>query len=433
MAEDDFTCSLVGQSVVQWPSVSTSASSASGATWEGVYSALTANTYRLRVDSQPAHYPNVVVALQNTPGFHLAEDAAAIPDDWRTILPNTGARALSFKATHRYGSRDYSLISGCSRSCSYDFRVTAFPAGSLGRHVQEAVAAVTLGETPGASSQLLYSANNYSSAAPAAVRNTANMVGAYDYSGISVVNDVASKTHQGLLIGPRHIIGANHHFTVSPVVWMTADGVEFRSANIVSSERIAETDIRVGYLDTEIVGVTPLKFLPANYRDYLPTLRRDDFDYVDVQHPGGDTGFLPSDLAVRNSLPLITVATNLPWGGTGCAFLIGNFTSVLFQPMTDTWKADTETQWLEHYCYDALGYGAWVLEATPGDSGGGLFMPINGELVLVSAYFYPQRSPNYAHYLSNISQAMNNLAVAAGDPLAGSYAALTSNLSAFQI
>jgi len=66
-----------------------------------------------------------------------------------------------------------------------------------------------------------------------------------------------------------------------------------------------------------------------------------------------------------------------------------------------------------------------------GDSGGPSFISINNELVLICAQNGFGGSTNFSVFITEINAAMNNLATAAGDPDAGTYALNHPDLSEF--
>lgn len=302
------------------------------------------------------------------------------------------------------GTRRYSRTISTSGQPPND-RFVSFVAGSLGKHIEDAITALVSGKTPGQTTMNLFTTNNYSPTAPSVTRNPDVFTAILDLSPISVVNG-STYVHPGLLISPRHIIGASHYQTQSPVVFQRADG-SLQTVGISSRKSaLGGLDIYVGYLDAPVTGITPFKILPSNWGSYLPRAQSN---------------------ATRIKLPVLTKTAHKPDGTMGDQVSIINLTTLGAPGVNGSQYAIVNSP-SGMVPGQPLATDAWYSRIIGGDSGGPVFAPINGEMTLFCAYHMDYGGPHYAGAKTLIDAAMNELATAAADPLAGTYAIQTASL-----
>jgi hypothetical protein len=278
---------------------------------------------------------------------------------------------------------------------------TGFRAGSLGRHITDAIQAMVSGKTPGAATMDNCSANNYNAAAPAVTRNAGLFCAGLDLSAISVIA-AGGFSFPGALISSRHVLGAWHAPQPSPLVWKRQDGT-YATANILSRARIDNTDLSVAYLDAAITGITSLKLLPADWKSYLFT---------------AGTPYM--------KLPVLSKTTHAQNGASADQWNINNLIAI-----KSTHDVYGECRHSPCWCPYApvLVTDAWYSPIIGGDSGGPVLVPVNGDPVLLGGYYTTGSLPMASNYLTEIGAAMNALAVAQGDNTP--YAVQTVSLAGF--
>lgn len=316
-------------------------------------------------------------------------------------------------------------VRGVARRMSATGSTTAkyfqsFVSGTLGAHVNATMTAMVSGKTPSDTTKNLFTSNNYSLSAPAAVRNPNVFTGSIDLSAISIINGSGSGgyIHPAMLISPRHIIGATHYQPGSTVVFMGADGV-MQVANVISRQNhvgsaltlSGYTDIQVAYLDRAITGITPFKTLPGNWRTYLPTGHR-------------EVAYGSSEYKTIKLAALTKTAHNSN-GGNADQISI-----------TEVIELNDTDYGLSAVIYNlpfatVLPTQAWHSPTIGGDSGGPVFILVDGSLVLLMCWWVGGGGTNLADMNVYINAAMNSLATAAGDPAAGTYALSHPDLSGF--
>lgn len=264
----------------------------------------------------------------------------------------------------------------------------------LSSHVIDGTTSLVNNKIPSDTTKNGYLANNYSTSVPAATRNNNLFCNTLDLTAISVINDgslidsseviigavdplVAGFGHPGMLISPRHIIGANHWHGKGPWVFKDKLGV-YKSVSLVHGQAVTGTDIWIGYLDTAVTTISPLKILPASWRNYFP---------------------------VAFTVPVLSktvhsISTSADqWNINQCHSLdtLGGYWSAYTLAGSDPATSP------------------WFTPISGGDSGGPVLMLINNSLALIGAYYSPTGGPHYGNYISSINAAMNNLAFNNGD------------------
>jgi hypothetical protein len=302
------------------------------------------------------------------------------------------------------GKRKYTRTMGISASADINYW-HSFVAGSLGKHIIDSMLALVTGKTRSNTTTDVFLSNNYNLVSPAAVRNPNLFAASVDLSAISIANanytGGVTYSHPGLLISPRHIIGAAHYIAIGPIVWMDQQG-GYHTASPISYQSINGTDIVVQYLDTPVTGITPFSTLPSNWISYLPT----------------------TDADLIHNLPCLTKIIHAA-SGTRDTLAVNHFWRLRQYYGGAAWTASPR----EYENIAALETEAWQGAISGGDSGGPLFFVINGELCIIGTYYTAFYSATIPDYIAGIEAAMNSLAQAQGDFTA--YALDKVDLSAF--
>jgi hypothetical protein len=152
-----------------------------------------------------------------------------------------------------------------------------FVAGSFSAHATDQVDDRLAGKT--SEDMPIFSAIDH--ATPGYTRNAGCWAAGIDLTPIAVYNSTSGDARRGaVLISPRHVLMAEHY----PV----GDGATIRfvdAANNVIARTISDhenigpansaddylTDLRVGLLSSDVSGITPVKVLPSDYADYMPS------------------------------------------------------------------------------------------------------------------------------------------------------------------
>lgn len=292
--------------------------------------------------------------------------------------------------------------------------------GTLGHHITQKMLSMVSGKDASNATKNLFTSNNYDLASPAVARNPGVFTGTLDLSAISVINGTTSGgyVHPGMLISPRHIIGATHFPPGSVVVFMRPDG-SFVTANVVSRQNhvggslrySGYSDVQVAYLDRDVTGIQPFKFLPPDWRAYLPT------GYREVPYGSADSKTV--------KLPCLTKTAHTSTGGSADQISINEVIE-----LNDT-DLCLSVQTINHGLNTVLDTSRFYSPIVGGDSGGPVFVPVNDDLALLTAYWHAGDGTCYAEITAEITAAMNALATSAGDPAAGTYAVSTVDLSGF--
>ena len=278
-------------------------------------------------------------------------------------------------------------------------RLQQYVAGSLARHVSDAMASLVAGKTPDDATLLNYSTYSGDYPSLTIARNPQNFAAGIDLTGMSVArSDLSTGYWPACLVSKRHYIAANHVTGANfSFCWLAADGTQVR-ATALSHTNIAGTDLHVGYLDQDMpASIKRFKVLPANFRSYLPS---------------SGTYWLPS-LSKRQ--------------------VVGNDASAAINtPKYDALRVlpvkfiDTESTYYGsngHYAYvpvigkldPADPLRAWQVPLHSGDSSGPSWLLINGEAVLLGHYAEVTGAPHLGDYITQVEAAMNSLASAQGD------------------
>jgi len=247
-------------------------------------------------------------------------------------------------------------------------------AGTVAAHVEAEIAALVQGKTAGDATQALYSSNNYSTGSPAVTRNASLFCGALDWTGMSAISwdgdslgsASASPAH---LISPRHAITAFHYTQVSTdtYVFVGADGTIHSRTKLAGRVQIGTSDVCLITLNADLpvtgaARVTPFPLLPQDFTTYLSP----GFYRLADGSRALNGGMLHA--LKRKRRPVVTSYDTV---GVSPLYLVDQ-TSL-------TWRATAQTAPSRTTIYPTWGR-SWV----SGDSGSGAFLPIRGELVLVT-------------------------------------------------
>ncbi len=152
--------------------------------------------------------------------------------------------------------------------------LTGYVSGSLARHIDDQIKALIGVKT--AADMPIYSVQNHST--PTYTRNTSCWMGAVDLTAISPWNSLGAQYRAGVAISPRHTLHAKHFpVQVGTVLRFVTNGNVVVTRTIDSVANLAESanyqrDVQIAKLDSDLPEtITPVKFLPANAYDYLPT------------------------------------------------------------------------------------------------------------------------------------------------------------------
>jgi hypothetical protein len=274
-------------------------------------------------------------------------------------------------------------------------------------HIDAAIADMTRGKSPGASSQALYSANNYNRTAPAVTRN-ASLFCPYDLTAMSVQSpDYAPNPPTGVLqnasplhmISPIHAIAAAHYWpgVGETYVFQGADGT-LHTRTVAARQNIAGTDIGVIALSNPlpIIGsarITPFKLLPADHwKWFYPGAEYS----TDPEFNDGVPGFV-------QSLNPVALCLYRRRNDAEERLRIAPIRSTPFLPDLTPPQTWTYSR--------AIGstYDGWAATLTGGDSGSGVFLPISGELVLATTVFTSASGPSPAAHTAAVLATMEAL------------------------
>lgn len=249
--------------------------------------------------------------------------------------------------------------------------------GTLAKHIEDSISAMFAGHTPGAGDQAVLSSSSGGYSSPNHIRNTNIFTGSLDLTSISVYGAAyGSNILPVVLISPRHVI-AGHAGTQPGYPWVFKDSAGNYQVRTVSSQiKIASDfgDNYVGLLDSQITTITPIKTLPSNWASYIPS----------EDHNPGVTYLPVLNKAFANG-DWIRV---LGWYGTPVS---SNPYPMYLQP------------------HNRAPFSSWTSAVVGGDSNGPVFVPINGNPVLLHCMNYTFGGSFYPSRITQIQAAMDSL------------------------
>lgn len=252
---------------------------------------------------------------------------------------------------------------------------------SLGAHINSEIRAMIVGKTPGAATQSVLSSTSGGVQLPNHIRNANLFTGSLDLSAISIYNSsYNSNIFPVVLISPRHVmaghVGANPG---SQFIFKTPGG-SYEIRTVISQSIVPEPTSGVnyvGYLDSEITSITPMKLLPSTWEQYLPCLIQDQ---VFLNFPVLNKGWTEGDfIRILNLNKVYTFTEGYP----KITYLQGPALDVDIAP--------------------------WSSSVISGDSNGPVFIPINGQPVLLHCMNYSSGGDFYSDDLTGIQSAMTSL------------------------
>lgn len=214
-------------------------------------------------------YRDIASILANGEFVSLDPSVATIVDGVLTRVTDGTARVqFVTRAAVWQDSYSVSEVSG-TITVSYEYDV-----GSLAKHITDSTIAL-IGSNIAANMPIFSTRDNTT---PTYVRNASCWASSLDWTGASVWNSLGANTRAGVAITPRHTLHALHYpVTIGTTLRFVAadNSVVTRTVSNVYSVPQSETyakDIQIALLDSDLpASITPLKFLPANAADYLPS------------------------------------------------------------------------------------------------------------------------------------------------------------------
>lgn len=302
---------------------------------------------------------------------------------------NEGLVGILVKTQHLKKRVDHNAFVQTSATVSV---FKEFAAGSLGRHICDAVDAKALA----GGGMALYSTRDHTT--PTYIRNTSNWTDSVDWTGVAVWNSQTNSSRRGLtMISPIHWVGAAHYRVAngSTVRFVTADN-QVITRTVVDSKAIVaggstNTDTQVGILNEPVPSsIKHYKVLPANFKNWL--VGRESL---------GNSMLGRQPLLTTNQLQESVLRHTLNMFSLTVSHAQGKLpeTPDIRTPYTKT--------------------------LITGDSGQPAFYLINGEMVVLGCHFSAVSFWFLSGYIDEINQAMEDLA---GAP---TYSLETVDLSGF--
>lgn len=263
----------------------------------------------------------------------------------------------------------------------YD-ELISYVSGSLSRHVVDSMTTLVGGKT--VADKPVYTAQDH--ATPLYLRNSESWVSTLDLTAISPWNSRGGANRAGTAITPRHVLLAEHYplSTTDTIRFVAADNtVVTRTVSGSVTVSTSGADTRVLLLDSDLpASITPLKFLPDNLYDYLPSIQIWPVPVIAFD-------------AQENA---ITKSTNpIRWTPSSIG---GEFVNAINEP-----------------------FSRLTEPIVTGDSGNPILLAINGEAALLSHWSAPTLGPVYHKLLTEIATALTTLG--------GGHSLSTVDLSSF--
>lgn len=389
-------------------------------TFDGSVSATVQNVNDVGVDNDLSNPP--VTFKSNTPEICSVSATGEVTalQDGDCVIEVKGQTGKRLFSQHIYTSGGVTSVTD----------VVGQSEGSLRKYLQDQQLAALAGVISGPTSQrAAINPNNIDT-------NTGDNIGLVTpsggtYGGVNTSNFMIAPTSEALAAGytplPTDALGqllaagdgkqiegkawiSNHHY----ISWAghNTSGIIYGGTNWMQVLNNGfGTEIFVFYSPTEWTG-SLVKLLPQNYLDYMPShspLGRGELIHVFARmyhtyYPTGDYSSTDPTSERRWVMPVCMHGVSQNVYGT--------------YPLGDVRRTFQRTK------------SSGILMCNGGDSGSPIFCGIGGDLVILShiTSLGSMGTQNYTHHKSLIDSAMNNLASAAGDPSAGSYAVQTVDL-----
>jgi hypothetical protein len=239
------------------------------------------------------------------------------------------------------------------------------------------------GKTPSAATMQMYSG---------AFINP-NLFCNYDFTGSNKTGE------RRTLLSTDHYITANHAYggrAGGMTTYLGSDGVTYTRTILADIELTGISDTRVGIYSTPVPAVVkPFKLLPTNYLTKLPNASAiSNYPCLTISGHTQDTQLYPNDtqeqtLIITGISKFSSTIDNYPYAE--------NYATIF-----DSWSKKGQPS---------------GNQAIGGDSNRPSFLPINGELILLTNQYQPLSTPNYAYASAEIQAAMDTLSTANGKAL----------------
>lgn len=355
---------------------------------------------------------NFIISVSESktvPGHSInAIDPAVATVDAMGNVSHVSDGTARFDVVTSVGTRRYSraMSSGAGSSV----QVASWQAGSLAAHIQAAIAGYVAGKTAGMAAQAVYSSYSGTIDAPNFTRNANLFTGALDLTAITAMTTATnSDTFPAVLVTPRHIMTGHVFMGVgTKVVFRTATG--YVAKTVMAYQALNNgTSNSVAVLDSDVVGITPMKLLPQTWAAYLPSLA---------------TPLSGSPLWVVG--PFMPVLNKAAAGGDRIRVLEARKATGI------TGYYDSSLN-LGAYAPSLAGvFAGWTSDIIGGDSDGTVFAPINGAPVLLGNMNTSVGCSMYAAMLPSIQAAADALTSGQGlSPAA--YQVQTVDLTGFNV
>ena len=288
-----------------------------------------------------------------------------------------------------------------------------FKVGTVGKHVQDFIDTLIVGKIARDHTYHSYwLTNNNNVNAPAATRNPDCFTASLDFSFMSAMEDAGAPV---TLVSPRHCVHASHVGAAvnDRVVFQRTDST-FQTVTIVSKEELVDpvSDVSVMTFDVDVTGIPICKVLPANFMDYMPSLKNTEEVYR--------LGMMLTLTRFWHDLEADATNPVKDWMTVGCH----NFQLDLAEAMAGY---DALVYSIPYNIGDIVPWGRTVVKASGGDSGSPCYIPINGDPVLVYHVYTEAHSPGYYSFIDEINASMNTQSGVAQ----GTYALEIADLTEF--
>lgn len=269
----------------------------------------TSNGYSVEVS--PSQFAAATLTTDNDTVAQIVE---------RTILPQSGQNGqVGLLVAASAGTRRYPVTVSYSSSAFGSNDVTSYTAGSLAADVDSIIYGYASGKTAGLTTQKLFSAANYSTAAPSATLNASLFCSGMDFSATSFCREYRDVPGGAVydtflfpmeLISDKHALYSRHTPTEVgfKVVFRKTDGT-FVTKTVAAITTSSEAeDYAVCMFDSAVSGITPIKTLGSGWEAKLPCLYGYPAGYLPPSLPMFFKGARWSDGSYENHMRVCSVA-----------------------------------------------------------------------------------------------------------------------------
>lgn len=294
--------------------------------------------------------------VANTPEIATIDDAGHI-----TVTTPTNGYGI-FNIVTPAGSRTFTRYCAASSDSVYYSKATGYEAGSLGEYLLTTVSALVSSKTPGAATQQLWTISSNNIDAPAGAMNAGNFAAAFNWNACSMLTSGRSQDqHPLILISDRHAVTANHTAPAigSKAVYKRPDG-SYQTVTITKSDLVSGQDLRLVCFDAAVTGITPYELPPVGW--------------VAAKVPSALSS--PAPYMPNCQLPALVKGMHDQNGAWKSYVGVFGMSEINYVPSRSCKISPLPSQ------HTAL--SGWAPKAfIGGDSGSPIFLPVNGELVLI--------------------------------------------------